>query len=227
MREIFKQPFRRRRSARIEFDAFRSSCIAEIHSACAKTPGFKELSAGYGFDVLVYSNTVQAGFSARPMGMEDVEGNSAFERHATIVYSFVPTGDVLVTIYPFRSQIAEAEEGHIIIGLGHLSAYQLRQRINSDIKAMVAYAYVSSILAESTWRQRWKVWRLRKTKPRSIEGKFVAGGTSLLVGTSAKAAVRAAFLATFTALVKPAGFIAVGYLAGRFGFETLISYLPK
>lgn len=199
----------RRQVARIEFDAFQENAEIAIRAACNKVPRFQAIEQHYSFYIKIFhQDTVQVWFGKRPMFCKDIDGRGAVECGACLLYSLGPTGDVIVTMYPCRSTLAKVAEDRIYIGLGRFSAYQILKRIDSDVRTLVAYCYVSSLDAEASWNERlWIAW-LRRIKPSEVDGKFVAG-SSALVGSTLREFYRAALLGAFTAILRPVGYVAV------------------
>lgn len=228
MQNIFLKFVRRRRDGRIEFDEFRRSVEAVLREAGATTAGFSELKHYYsGLHVaLDHPDVVSAGFGLRPSNVIQ-NGERVFEKGARIEYALMPTGDVAITLFPCRSNVAAAPEDLIIIAIGYFSAFSLRKRVKMDMRALVAYSYESCIETETTLSQRLRVFWLRKTKPRQVEGTYVAGGSSLLMGTTLESAYRAAVLAAWTAIMRPLGLLLVAYVLVAYGLDAWSVYLSK
>jgi hypothetical protein len=207
------QPFAkslfRRKAARIEFDVFQEKAEEAIRDACNEIPRFRALERHFSFYITIdHPDTVQAWFGNRLMFRKDLGDKVAVERGACLLYSLGPTGEVVVTIYPCSSSLAKVAEDLLHIGLGRFSAYRLLKRIKCDMRTLVAYCYVSSLDAETTWSERLWIGWLRRIKPSQVDGKFVAGG-STLIGSSLRAVCRFALRGAFTAIMRPVGYVVV------------------
>lgn len=199
----------RRQVARIEFDVFQEKAYDAVKAASETIPRFTALERNFGFYVKnFHPDTVQIFFGQRSMFRKDIEGKTASERGLCLLYSLGPTGDVAVTIYPCNSSLGKVTEDHIYIGLGRFSAYRLLNRVQSDMRLLVAYGYVSSLDTDPTWQERLRIAWLRRIKPSQIDGKFVANGRVLLT-SSIKAAFSSAASGAFAALMRPLGTVII------------------
>ena len=210
----FAKSLFRRQAARIEFEVFQKKAEREIRAACVETPRFRALEQHFDFRVTIdHPDTVQASFGHRSMFRKDLEGKVAFESGVCLLYSLGPTGEVIVTIYPSKSSLAKVAEDQLHIGLDHFSAYQLLKRVKSDIRALVAYGYVSSLDAEPTWGEWLRIAWLRWIKPSQVGGKFETGKMHAYSKQAAFSILRGAF----TAMISPLGFLVVIGLLYFFG----------
>ena len=178
----------------------------------------------FGFYVTIdHPDTVQAWFGKRSMFRKDIEGKVASESGVHLLYSLGPTGDVVVALYPSKSSLAMVAEDQLYIGIGRHSAYQLLKRVKSDMRWLVAYGYVSSLDAEPTWSEWLRIAWMRRIKPSQIDGKFVAGG-STLIGSSLKAAFRSALFGAFVAVLRPVGYVIVALVLAQYGKANWIDF---
>lgn len=223
-RQPFAKSSLRRQAARIEFDIFREQAEDAILTASKEVPGFDVLENYFIFFVtLDHPDTVQASFGSRSMFRKDPEGKVARESGVHLLYSLGPAGDVVVTLYPSKSSLAKVAEDQLYIGVGRYSAYQLLKRVKSDMRSLVAYGYVSSLDAEPTWSERLRIAWLRRSKPSQVDGKFVAGG-STLIGSSLRATYRSALLGAFTAVMRPVGYVIVALVLAYYGKTAWIDF---
>ncbi|WP_102324107.1 hypothetical protein [Komagataeibacter saccharivorans] len=219
----FKRAILRRKDARIEFSIFQTEAKAAILAAGNELSGFDTLRKHCSFYVTIDNpDTVQAWFGGRSMFTKDHEGKLAIETGSCLLYSF-SAGDTVVSLYPCSSSLAKVAEDQLYIRIGRYSAVQLLERVKSDMRLMIAYGYVSSFDATPTWRQWLQIAWLRRFKPSQIEGKFVAGG-STLINSSLKSAFRLAILSTFTAIMRPVGYIVIALLLIHYGKDAWIDF---
>lgn len=114
----------------------------------------------------------------------------------------------MVSLYPCKSTLARWAEEQLYLDARFVSAHQLWSRLESDLHALVAYGFVTSLDAEATLGERLRVAGLRRTKPAQVDGKYVAGGRRL-VGVTLAAAFRAALVGAFGALMRPVAVLVV------------------
>src|SRR4051794_16162048 len=105
-RQPFAKSFRRRQAARIEFDAFRQRAKDAILAASKEVPDFEVLEKYFSFYVtLDQPDTVSARFGNRSMFRKDLEGKTASESGARLLYSLGPTGDIVVVLIPSKASL--------------------------------------------------------------------------------------------------------------------------
>lgn len=220
----FAKSHTRRGIARIEFDVFQAKAAEAIHAATQEVAGFDELKQYCHFYVVIRNrDTVEAFFGKRPVPGRDTEGKPAYEAGAHLLYTLASTGDVLVTLYPCKSSFHNVYEDHIYIGLGRYTAHQLLSRARTDVRALVAYGYVSSLEAESTLGERLRIGWLRFIRPSQSDGKYEAGGSTVIV-SSLKAMYKTALIGAFTSVMRPIGYVVVALALAHYGHEAWIDF---
>jgi hypothetical protein len=162
---------------------------------------------------------VQFSFGNRYTGREILHNNPpapkrfefVIERGPHLSYSVGPTGAIAVILYPPQSKLAAATEDLIFLGIGRFSGMQLKDRLRRDMKALIAYTYVTSVDGSPTFGERIKVWWLQTAYPHGKEGEFRLG--KLRPGAVGMSVVKTVASATFVALIRPAATIIVVALA--------------
>lgn len=153
----------------------------------------------------------------RKMGRPNLEGNPAIEKGASLLYSLGAQGEVATMLYGTTSDFASMNEKLIYLRIGHYSAHQLRQRLRGDIHDLVAYAYCSSVDIEPNFRERARVWFLRRFHPLDVDGNFSPAAGNKWVGSAVDFTLKTMLLV----LLKPIGIAIAIALLGLFGFEFL------
>lgn len=222
--KIFAESRRQQGIAEIEFRHFKELAIDEIEKLKSKNPRFEALEAYYSFYVDDRDeNRLQIWFGTRSMFRKDYDGKAtATEKGATLLYSLGAMGDAATILYPAVSTFGKVEESFIFRGIGRLSgANLLRNLVRRDFDDLVAYAYVSSVEAQATRREPWRILWLRmisamqsgdKHEPPKIKGYMGGAGKSVI-------------MAFITALMRPVALLVVAAIVLLFGWDTLIEVL--
>jgi hypothetical protein len=210
----------------IEFRVFQEKAPEAIRRSCAKLNRFKSLEELFGFYVHVHSeDTVQAWFGARSMFRKGVHEELAIEKGLTLLYSKGATGEVVVSLYPCASNLAHTHESQIHVRIGRYTAYELLRSIPSDVADLVAYGYVSSLDGSPTFREKFRIWLLRKSCPAQVEGKFTKPAMSAYLYRGLELSSKTLLGAVFGAVLKPIGLVIAVLLLGYLGFTHLISLI--
>jgi hypothetical protein len=216
----FKRSADRRFSAGIEFSVFRDQALDLINESIIKLARFQSLENMFSFFVTTPSKeTIQAEFGRRSMFRRTPDGNLAIEKGATLLYSLGGTGDIAISLYPCKSNIANTTEDHIYLYIGKLTAYQLQKRVPSDVADLVAYVYVSSPDSTPTLREKTRIWLLRKTRSMQIDGKFTNPAASSYLYKGVEFASKSFLSAAFMSILKPIGLGVAILILGYFGFS--------
>ncbi|WP_333630738.1 hypothetical protein [Agrobacterium cavarae] len=217
----FWYPKHRRLAGRIEFDAFLKTVPHELKRCTKDFERFKILERIYGVTTSFSDeDRFQVNFQKRKMEVPDLDGSQLIEKGAALVYSFNALGQVAVMLYGARSNLAKMEENLIYLRIGYYSAHQLRRMMRQDIKALVAYAYFSTIDAEPTFGERMRVKFLRHFRPRDVDEKFApARGYDLVWG---------ALRSIVSAIAKPVGMAILIAALTVLGMDYLADFIrPK
>ncbi|WP_346894970.1 hypothetical protein [uncultured Roseibium sp.] len=214
----FWLPSHKRTVGRYEFDWFQELAQTELKRHTKDFERFKILEDAYGVTTSFSDeDCFQISFMKRKMGRRDFEGNQAVENGADLLYSLGPQGQVATVLYGATSNFASMNEKLIYLRIGHYSAHQLKRRLRRDIHDLVAYAYCSSIDLEPTFRERARVWFLRRFHPLDIDDKFSQASGNKWVSFAIDFTLRTLLMV----LLKPIGIaVAIAFLA-LFGFDYL------
>ena len=221
----FFSGWRRRKDAEHDFRWFKERAERDIKTIIAKVPHFAELDAYTSFDVMPReADAVQAGFGNRPMGRRTLEGKTASESGAHIVYSLGPTGDVATILYPAKSDLASVREEVIFLRIGRIGGILLYNSLARDLGYLVAYERVTSLDTSPSVRERMMVVWLRFWNRMQVDGKTTAPEANNLIKIST-----ARFIgALLGAILKPLGVLIVAYLLLRFGMPDMAERIfPK
>jgi hypothetical protein len=209
-----------------EMRAFKVVAKRDAPAICTRIGGFAELEAYTGFHAFdEVKETLQFSFGHRPMRRLTLEGKPASENGASLVYSAGPTGHCIVALYPPQSEIAKVHEKLIFLRIGRISAARLRDRLERDLRDLVAYEMVGSLDTSPTLRQRLRVQWLRFAKYKQMDSGFTGVKTHRNVAEIAAAlsgkAAGSAFAGIFKLLAPLLLFALLGYL----GFVELVARL--
>ena len=107
-----------------------------------------------------------------------------------------------------------ANERFVLLHIGPLSAYQLRDRLRRDLKDLVAYNYATTLDGEPTIYERIRVRWIKLISMLEVRGeqyipmnKVLFGGVGFLARTSV------------VALLRPWEILAMILIASYFGFD--------
>jgi hypothetical protein len=183
-----------------DFDNFATNALVSIPEILNKLPRAGALQKANGFLVRKATpTTLQAWFGKRTTGRLRIGATDPdVEDGAYLVYSLVSTGDVAAILYPARSEGAIAQEEHLI--LGFWKSNKLADRLESHLKTLVAYQYVTSIDGQPTRGERIKVGWLRLVCLRSVNGQHTVA-MKLASRCLAGMATHALFAAIFRILL--------------------------
>jgi hypothetical protein len=153
-----------------------------------------------------------------------------FGNGPTLLYSLAPTGEVIVLIYPAKSDLHQAGEDCIALRAGCRTSYQLRIGLARDLRDLVAYGHVTSLNGHPTWRERLRIKWLRWTRGLSVADAGVTPSpapdqmqevTTLALRTTAKAtAVTIALSVVVIAVIALLAWLACPQLALKVGAWT-------
>ncbi|MCP1844421.1 hypothetical protein ACVIHI_002658 [Bradyrhizobium sp. USDA 4524] len=208
---IFYKTRYRQEKGQIEFSHFRQLAVQQIPEICQSIDRFDGIRRAFSFwvDKTDEEDRLQINFGTRKMWAKGVDGGTVAERGPRLLYSLSSIdGVVLTALYPATSELGSVAEDHIFLRIGHYGGIDLLDKLRSDLKDLVAYAYVSSLELEPTIADRIRFWWLRKTQPHSIDQKFVRPLTPMTWAASASKFTAAAFL---IALLRPVG-VLLAYL---------------
>jgi len=216
----------RQHDAAHDFRWFKEMAERDIRKIIADVPNFAALEEYTAFVVFEREGSaVQAGFGARPMGRRTIEGKTAVESGAAIVYSLGPTGDVATLLYPAKSDFARVNEECVHLRIKRQGAQPLYNCLRKDLKYLVAYERVTSLDTSPTLRERLKVAWLRFWNRMQIDGR-TKGPRAFERASQAVSFSSARFTgAVFMAILKPLGLLFVAYLLVRFGMPELANRL--
>lgn len=221
--DIFAKSRTCQRDAEIEFRHFKALAIAEIDTLKAANPRFEALEAYFGFDVDNRDDIrLELRFGRRSMFRTDYDGKqTATEDGASLLYSLGAMGDVATILYPAKSTFGKTEEDFVFRGIGPRSGAQVFGSLKRDFADLVAYAYVSSVEAETTWRERRRIGWLRFVSAMRIGDKHEAPKVKALMGGAGKSVM----LAFLTALMRPIAIVLVAALLVWLGKDIWIDLL--
>lgn len=169
---IFDRAHLRRWDSGHEFQLFRSGLRAKVDEASPGIAGFTELKEACSFHVdLSREDAAQLWFGLRLMNARTPTGGHATEDGAYLVYS-LGHGHIFTTLYPAKSDIARTFEQMIHLRRAR-SGTRTLERVPADLRDLVAYMRVSSIDADTAWGNQLRVWWLRLTCGKTVDGKFV------------------------------------------------------
>jgi hypothetical protein len=220
---IFAKAWTRQRDAEIEFRHFKALAMAEIDSLKAANPRFEALEAYYGFHVdNKHDIRLQLRFGQRSMFRKDYDGKkTATEDGASLMYSLGAMGDVATILKPAKSTFGKTAEEFVFRGIGPRSGAQVLGSLKRDFDDLVAYAYVSSIEAETRWRERRRIGWLRFVSAMRVDDKHEAPKIKALMGGAGKSLM----LAFLTALMRPMAIVLVAALMVWMGKDIWIEVL--
>ncbi|WP_283195138.1 hypothetical protein [Rhizobium sp. AN80A] len=220
---IFAQARRRQRDAEIEFRHFKALAMAEIDTLKAANPRFEALDAYFGFHVDNRDDIrLELRFGRRSMFRKDYDGKqTATEDGASLLYSLGAMGDIATILYPAKSTFGKTEEDFVFRGIGPRSGHQVFGSLKRDFDDLVAYAYVSSIEAETTWWERRRIGWLRFVSAMRVGDKHEAPKIKALMGGASKSLM----LAFLTALMRPIAIVLVAALLVWLGKDIWIDLL--
>lgn len=211
-----------------EMRAFKVVAKRDAPAICARIGGFAELEAYTGFHAFdEVKETLQFSFGHRPMGRLTLEGKPASENGASLVYSAGPTGHCIVALYPPQSDIAKVHEKLIFLRIGRISAARLRDRLERDLRDLVAYEMVGSLDTSPTLRQRLRVQWLRFAKYKQMDSGFTGVRTHRNITDIANALSGKAAGSAFAGVMKLLGPLLLLAVLGYLGFSGLVARLAE
>jgi hypothetical protein len=221
---LFQRSRLRRRDSETEFRAFRDWLPDRLKNAKAAAPGFDALEGEYSFyAALDRPDAVQIWFGTRAMGFRAWDGTLAAEDGAKLLYSLAD-GGIMATLYPAESKVARVHEHHLYLRVRPLSALTTLDCLERDLADLCAYARVSALGAETTWKDRIRVWWLRFTRAQWVEDKeakkFRKAWHARAVAAAPGAAGRAFGAGAVGAVLRPLGILfVVLVLSNLFGCD--------
>lgn len=221
---IFAASRLRQANAETEFRYFRSQIREEVKKLTSSNEDYAALKAAYGLSVSFNGyDQIQIGFGKRKLSVLDLDDNQAVERGAQLVYSLGRIGGHVATVlYPAHSPLGSASEEHIFIRIGSYSGLRLLAALPADLSDLARYAFVSGIETDPTFYDRCRIWWLRLTRAKQIEGKFSPPDKlpAMVASLSKVTAV-----SIVVAVLKPLGVIAAGSLLAYFGLTQIEHFM--
>lgn len=229
MNHPFHESMARYREARSEFARFIYLDEQYLFETFKKYDRDEYLNKWYSFYVhspVDEGNTkITKGFSSRMQihggfgitGRYDNEAKYLKEVGLALVYSFGPSGEVAVIMYPTASDGPgwKAEEDNILIGYEKCYFPALHKRIKRDMKDLVAYGHVTSINGQPTLREKLRVKWLRFSRARNIKNEFTSSKKTEIFWKLLSSAGTGSLSGVFRLLTP----ILAAYLLLKFGFE--------
>jgi hypothetical protein len=211
-----------------EMRAFKVLAKRDAPAICARIGGFAELEAFTGFHAFdEVKETLQFSFGHRPMRRSTLEGKPASENGASLVYSAGPTGHCIVALYPPQSDVAKVHEKLIFLRMGRISAARLRDRLERDLRDLVAYEMVGSLDTTPTLRQRMRVRWLRFVKYKQMDSGFTGVKTHRDITDIANALSGKAASSAFAGVMKLLGPLLLLAVLGYFGLSGVAAWLAE
>ncbi|WP_398471340.1 hypothetical protein [Tardiphaga sp.] len=225
MSEIFSRARLRQSIAEIEFRYFRDRAQRAIIDRIAKFSRFGELKSEFGFriDTSNGSDHIQINFGKRKLGVLDLEDKPAIEKGASLVYSLGRTGGIVACVlYPATSPLGSVAEDHIFLRVGTFSGQKLLSHLDSDLKDLISYTFVSSLETSPSLRDRLRFFWLRLTHPQQISGNFVRPVTPSKLLASGFRFTAASLL---VAMLRPLGVLIFSLLLIYLGLNYLTPHI--
>lgn len=214
------------KDAEVDFRCFKEWAERDIADVIAKNPDFAALEAYCRFDVdASVPTTIQAGFCNRLMGRLTLEGATASERGATIVYSFGPTGWVAVILYPPSSELGRVNEDHIFLRIVRPSALRLLEQLPGDLRDLIRYQRVASLDGTPRLGERARIAWLRYWSRMQVNGQSKAARSTQHLNMAVEFSTGKLILVAIMALLRPIGVLVIAYLLIRFGMPHLAERL--
>lgn len=215
----------RQEKAQIEFSYFRQHAVAQIPEICKSIERFDALRRAFTFrvDQTWGEDHLQISFGKRKMWARGIDGGSVAESGPSLVYSLAPIeGRIATVLFPATSALGRVKEDHLFLRVGNYGGIDLLEKLQSDLKDLVAYAFVTSLELDPTIADRLRFWWLRRTHPHSIEQTFVRPLTP-----HAFAASVSKFTVTnlVVALLRPLGVLFAYLVLVYLGFANLSEHL--
>ncbi len=211
-----------------EMRAFKVVAKRDAPAICARIGGFAELEAFTGFHAFdEVKETLQFSFGHRPMRRLTLEGKPASENGASLVYSAGPTGHCIVALYPPQSDLGRVHEKLIFLRIGRISAARLRDRLERDLRDLVAYEMVGSLDTRPTLRQRLRVQWLRFAKYKQMDSGFTGVKTHRNITDIANTLTGKAAGSAFAGMMKLLGPLLLLGALGYLGFAGLAARLAE
>lgn len=169
----FSRKWRRFKDAEHDMRHYKMTAPATIALLTPTLKGFIELEAYTGFHVFDdHPQTLQASFAHRLIGRRTINGETASENGASLVYSQGPTGDIATILYPARSDVARVSENLIFLRGRRRSASKLLEGLERDLSDLVAYELVTSLDGDASLAQILRVWWLRTTRSKQRDSGY-------------------------------------------------------
>ena len=158
--------------ARVEFRHFvEQVSLQHAASLGCRSRRFRALEEVFAFHQFPREDdALQFEFGNRAMPRQTVKGALAAEKGPTLLYSLAPTGEVIVLIYPAKSDLHKAGEDCIALRASYRTSYQLRMELARDLRDLTAYGHVTTLDGRPTWRERLRIKWLRWTRGLSVGG---------------------------------------------------------
>ncbi len=224
MKTPFTKAWVQQRSGSIEFADFRKEFERDITQITPTIPRYADLDHYYKGYVEPNGHDGQFSFGNRLMMARDLQGKPTLERGGSLLYSFGPTGLVVVILYPAQSDIARVEESVIILSKGLMSKHQLRSRLRRDLRDLVAYTYVSSIEAEATTSEHLRVWWLRFMREKHVGDEAIPAFGGRIFRTALSASSKSILQSLSTGFGRQITTIIVVWLLFRYA-PSLVSWI--
>lgn len=169
----FERKWRRFKDAEHDMRHFKLIAPGKIEAILPTIDRFREIKAYTGFHIFNdHRQTLQASFAHRSMFRLTLEGKTAGENGASLVYSQGPSGDILAILYPARSDLARVTENVIILRFGERSAARLLDGLRRDLSDLIAYELVTSLDGSPSLAQRLRVQWLRWSRRTQRDSRF-------------------------------------------------------
>ena len=219
----YKYSASRLADSQYEFELFRLKLAPEEFERCVENfERFKVLADAYVVTTQFSDeHRFQVNFQKRKLRNRGLEGEDIIEHGASLVYSIGPNGRIATMIYGARSDVASMMEQLIFLRVGFYTARQLESRMRRDIKNFVAYAYYSGLDTDPTFRERTRVWFLRRFYSTNVDDKFVPAKAGKWLGSFGVEMVKTVLSGLFKYIV----LALLAVLLLWFGFDELAALI--
>ena len=215
--------FYRREVARHEVNWLRQQKDDEILAKARAIVGFVELERLYSFYIdRNHPDTLALTFGNRSLFRLTIDQKkTASESGPTLLYSLGHEGFFSTILYPAKSDYGSTFEDHLFLQIGETSSNKLIEGMQRDLKTLVAYAHVSSIEMEASYRERFSIWLLRLFARRTEKGQFKSPPFWQYLLGIVNFGGRTIATAIVLSLFKPFGVVVLLICFGYFGLDGL------
>lgn len=216
------------KDAEHEMCYFKRTAPGHIERILLGMPDFRALNAYTGFHVFNdHPQTLQGSFGNRSMFRQTLNGKTASENGASLVYSQGPSGEIHAILYPARSDVARVTENLIFLRFGSRSAIRLIDGLERDLADLIAYELVTSLDGSASLAQRVRIQWLRWSRRTQRDSGYNKPATHRALSEVGRALTGRAAAGSVSGIFKVLGPLAIAAALTYLGYVSLAAKLTE